>query len=182
MSRRHHKKPRINKLRSLYVWHRYFGLTAALLVLVLALTGLMLNHTERLKLSQSFVQSDWLLDWYKIQLPSEPISYHVAGQWITQIESDLFFNEQRIENDVSQLHGAVELNDMIIAAAGDVVLLLTDDGELIEKLDGTHVFQGALRPLVWWMIGLSCCRRTGSFMWLMKICWLGKKLRMVMSV
>ena len=63
---KHHPKPRIKQLRSLYLWHRYIGLAAALFVIVLTVTGLLLNHTEELGLDSSSVQSDTLLDWYGI--------------------------------------------------------------------------------------------------------------------
>ena len=138
MSHRSHKKPRINKLYSLYVWHRYLGLSAAILVLILAVTGLMLNHTERFQLDQSYVKSNWILDWYKVKLPSKLKSYQVAGQWITQIDNTVYFNQQVLSGHYAQLHGAVELNEMLIVALDDNIILLTADGELIEKLGSMH--------------------------------------------
>ncbi len=41
MTRRN--KNRIKLLRSLYVWHRYMGLTASLFVVMLTITGLALE-------------------------------------------------------------------------------------------------------------------------------------------
>ncbi|HED18424.1 MAG TPA: PepSY domain-containing protein, partial [Gammaproteobacteria bacterium] len=66
MSRHHRRKQRF-KLRSFYVWHRYMGVGAAAFMLVIAVTGVLLNHTEGLQLDSRHVQSNWILDWYGIQ-------------------------------------------------------------------------------------------------------------------
>ena len=36
-----------------FLWHRRIGLVAIVLVIILAITGIMLNHTEELKLDES---------------------------------------------------------------------------------------------------------------------------------
>ena len=67
------------KLKSLYVWHRWVGLVAALFVIVLAVTGLALNHTEELQLDARHVRTAWLLDWYGISLPDEVPAWRAGG-------------------------------------------------------------------------------------------------------
>ncbi len=49
MTRHPKARSRAKLLRSLYVWHRYLGLSAALFVILLSATGLALNHTELLQ-------------------------------------------------------------------------------------------------------------------------------------
>ena len=65
------------KMKSLYIWHRYAGIIAALFTLLLAITGIALNHTQRLQLDQIFVQADWMLDWYDIDLPAAETAYRL---------------------------------------------------------------------------------------------------------
>src|SRR3569832_2386568 len=61
---RHKKRPHGLKLRSLYLWHRYFGLSAALYKQNQTTTNQKHKQTKHLKLDQRHVQTDWLLDWY----------------------------------------------------------------------------------------------------------------------
>jgi len=50
-----------------FLWHRRIGLFALVLVVILAITGLMLNHTEKLGLAESYISREWLLNWYGIE-------------------------------------------------------------------------------------------------------------------
>jgi len=45
MTRHNKKKSRAKLLRSLYIWHRYIGIGAAVFVIILAVTGLV--HPQR---------------------------------------------------------------------------------------------------------------------------------------
>lgn len=51
-------------LRPWYRWHRRIGVTAALLTVILAVTGLLLSYNVALKLDKIFIQQEWLLSWY----------------------------------------------------------------------------------------------------------------------
>ena len=52
------RRPRLVGL--LWRWHRRLGLLAALFVLVVAVTGIVLNHTSGLALDRRFVDWSWL--------------------------------------------------------------------------------------------------------------------------
>ena len=80
MTRHHKDKSRAKLLRSLYIWHRYMGLAAALFVIVLAVTGLALNHTQELGLDSNYVKSGALLNWYGVQAPENITSYPVDNR------------------------------------------------------------------------------------------------------
>lgn len=133
MSRHHRRKQRF-KLRSFYVWHRYTGISAALLVLIACVTGILLNHTEKIGLDSSFVHSDWLLDWYGIQAPDELLTYNVGDRFITLMGPHLYLNRREIEGNHYNLVGAINTGDLIVIAASDSILLLTSRGEMVEKL------------------------------------------------
>jgi len=134
MKRHKHKKKPLVKLRSLYLWHRYMGLSAALLVMILAVTGLFLNHTEKFELDSQFIESNWLLDWYDIEPPQRIISYTAQGNTVSLVEDQLYLNKQFISGHYDSLAGAIYFQDMIIVAIDKQLLLFTTDGELIERL------------------------------------------------
>lgn len=123
------------KLKSLYVWHRWLGLFAALFVIVLAATGLALNHTETLRLDERHVQNGWLLEWYGIAPPDEVAAWRAGEHWISQWERRLFLDRRDLgEFDDGPLRGAVQSGELLLVALRDSLLLLTPDGELVDRL------------------------------------------------
>ena len=125
------------KLKSLYVWHRWVGLVAALFVIVLAVTGLALNHTEELELDARHVRTAWLLDWYGISLPDDVPAWRAGEHWISQWDRRLYLDTRDLgEHSDGRLRGAVAWNGLLIVALDRALLLLTERGELVEKLAG----------------------------------------------
>ena len=80
------------KLRSMYNWHRYVGVTAALFVVLLSITGLALNHTDELELDKRHIENTVILDLYNIRAPTGPPSFPAVGHWISQWEKNRNFN------------------------------------------------------------------------------------------
>lgn len=135
MTRHHKNKSPARLLRSLYVWHRYLGLTAALFVAWMALSGLLLNHTDDLHLDARHISSNALLDWYGIHAPAGIRVFHTKTLTLAGMGGNLYVN-QRLQADVSgTLVGAVDFADMVVVALTDRLLLLTPAGALIERLD-----------------------------------------------
>ncbi len=125
------------KLKSLYVWHRWLGLAAALFVIVLAVTGLALNHTEALGLDERHVGSEWLLDHYGIRLPETVPAWRAGDHWISQWERRLYLDDRDLgEQGEGRLRGALYWNGMVLVALDDALLLFTPDGERIDVLAG----------------------------------------------
>ncbi|MFQ5642695.1 MAG: PepSY domain-containing protein [Thiogranum sp.] len=133
MSRQHRRKQRF-KLRSFYVWHRYMGVSAALFTLVIAVTGVLLNHTEDFQFDSAHIQSDWILDWYGIEAPRDMRSFRAGDRHITLMGEHLYLNRREIEGSYRELAGALQKDDMFIVVVSDSILLLTQRGELIERL------------------------------------------------
>lgn len=119
-------------------WHRKLGIGAALFVILLAITGMLLNHTQELGLHEIYVQNETLLNWYDIGTKSPVTGYQVDGNWIVQVGERLFFNRELFDEQTVALHGAVTFDDMIVIAAKDRLLLISRQGEMIEKLGGAE--------------------------------------------
>ena len=131
MTRKH---PHRIKLRSMYQWHRYTGVSIALFVIIVSVTGILLNHTDYFKLSTTYVQQHWLLNWYGIRPPEKIISYSAKNHWISQWDDRLFFNQHDLGHASSKLVGAVNYEQMIVIAQENSLLLVTPQGELIERI------------------------------------------------
>jgi hypothetical protein len=135
MTRHHKNKSPARLLRSLYVWHRYLGLAAALFVVWLALSGLLLNHTDDLKLDARYISSDALLDWYGIHAPTDITLFRTKTLTLAGMGGHLYINQRLQPGIGGTLVGAVDFGDMVVVALSDHLLLLTPGGELIEQLD-----------------------------------------------
>ena len=122
------------KLKSFYVWHRYMGVVAALFAVVLSVSGLALNHTDALRLDSRFTNVGWLLDWYGIDGPETAESYALADHWITLLGDRLYLDETPLPGRFSELTGAVALPELLLVVADGDALVLTSEGELVERL------------------------------------------------
>lgn len=147
MPRSKHRHQRPGKWRSLFLWHRYIGLTVSLLVLILVITGVALNHTETLRLDQRQINSPWLLDWYGIKTSQAGPGYDVNGQHITQVGERIYLDTHALTQVQGQLRGAVRLSDMLVLLVDTRLLLLTPQGEQIDQLSADNGLPGAPRQL-----------------------------------
>lgn len=134
MTRHPKTRSRAKLLRSLYLWHRYLGLAAALFVILLAITGLALNHTEALDMDATHVQSDLLLDWYGIHAPEEFASFAAGNIVFSEVNQHIYQGTERLVELRAPLIGAVSTRDTVILASLDQLTILNADGEVIEHL------------------------------------------------
>jgi len=118
------------------------GVSAAVFVLIVAVTGLLLNHTEDFQFDSDHIKSDWLLDWYGIRAPDSMQTFLAGDRHLTLMGEHLYLNRTEIKGNYRQLVGAVLFNDTFIVAMSHNILLLTLRGEIIEHLqdkDGVPV-------------------------------------------
>lgn len=117
-----------------FLWHRRIGLLAIVLVIILSITGILLNHTERFKLDSTFVDTPLLLSWYGLEPNSEPLSYDIGGSIITQWGAQVFLDKQPVAQHNKTIRGAIMAEKFIVIAFERDVLLLTPSGELVELI------------------------------------------------
>lgn len=131
-----HRRPHGLRLRSLFLWHRWLGVSAALFVVALAITGALIEYSNDLHLDRRHVQSTWVLDWYGIAPPATVVGYPAAGHWIAQVGERLYFDARELEGG-TPLRGAVGTPDGIAVAGGDeIIMVTTADGNVIDRLGG----------------------------------------------
>jgi len=130
MTRSNRKKP-----FAFFLWHRRMGLAALVFMIVLSITGIMLNHTESLNMDETSIESDLLLNWYGLNPKGASINYKADEYSISQWDGQLFFNSSALLNSKSTLLGAVIFNGIIAAALDRNILLLDTTGEIIENIN-----------------------------------------------
>ncbi len=128
-----------------FLWHRRIGLFALTLVIILAITGIMLNHTEQFKLDKTYVDNGWLLNWYGIEPKDKPISFRVGEHIISSWHDQLFFDALAITSLEQNIHGAIMGEQFIVVALDNALILLTPDGELVERISTSISFSDIQR-------------------------------------
>lgn len=124
------KKRRSSAMRRL---HRSFGVIAAIFVLFMVLSGLAINHSNDLELDQRHVSQSFLLSWYGLGKPPGIYSYAVDDNWLSFAGSQLYLNDKSVATIVDGV-GAVTNGKLYIAAGSDELLLLDEDGNLVERI------------------------------------------------
>ncbi len=121
--------------------HRYLGLAASLIVVGLVITGVLLNHAERLELHERPVRSERVLDWYGMSPESDPMSYRLETGWIVGLEGDVYWNAEPVAASDSPLIGAVALPEFLVVASRDAIVLLNGDRPtaVIDRLDSASL-------------------------------------------
>lgn len=153
-------------LRVLARSHRWLGLGAALFVLWLAATGLLVNHAEDLGLARATVRSHWLLDVYRIGAPAVAAAYPAGEHWLVQADRSLYLDGRYVAalGDEERLLGAVELGESYAVATGTRLRLLDRDGAPVETIGPAHGLPGDLHRLGTAARGLLAVRtRDGVF-------------------
>lgn len=123
----------------LWRWHRRTGLAAAAIMIVVALTGIALNHTSELSLAKQPISQNWLLNFYGIKTPQLKSFQLTEKHWLTGDDrSGLYLNERSIGACRGQLVGGVSFQAGFIAACEEELLLLDEQGELLEKISAVY--------------------------------------------
>ena len=138
MSKHSHARNAIRKRGSLLpfiIFHRWAGLSAFILLLTLAITGIMLNHTEGLDLHKTYIKSQQIQQWYGIKMPQQQNFIQLENIQLAQVGKQLYFNQIRLPDEDSALLGAYKANDYIVISTRNSLYLITFEGDLIEKLD-----------------------------------------------
>jgi hypothetical protein len=113
--------------------HRSIGAGAAIFVFFMVLTGLVINHSNGLGLDQRHVSQPFLLGWYGLGKPENIQSYAVGDDWLSFAGSQLYLNDNSVAT-ISDGAGAVSLGELLIAAGSDELLLLDQQGNLVERI------------------------------------------------
>lgn len=121
----------------LWRWHRRTGVAIFAFLIVLATTGVVLNHTSDLGLDQRFVEPRWLTALYSQSAQDAP-AYRLGEHWVSRSASGhLYVDTTQVATCLGELVGAVTVQEMLVAACTEELLLVTPGGELIESVNAS---------------------------------------------
>ncbi len=119
-------------------WHGRMGVLAASFVLLLAFTGLCLNHVSGWGFDTKALRSPTLLGLYGMAEVSTVVSYPLADAYISESNGQLFYQAEEIARCDGALVGALALSinsaAQIVVACEQELLLFSPNFQLIEKV------------------------------------------------
>ena len=119
-------------------WHGRMGVLAASFVLLLAFTGLCLNHVTGWGFDRKALRSPALLGLYGMAEASTVLSYPLAEVYISESNGQLFYQAEEIARCEGALVGALALSTtspaQIVVACERELLLFSPTFQLIEKI------------------------------------------------
>ncbi|HSN51635.1 MAG TPA: hypothetical protein VLS87_03820, partial [Woeseiaceae bacterium] len=124
--------------------HRWVGVALVLFVLLLAASGIALNHASRWGLDRRHLDWPWLLDAYGIQAPAPTASFADGGLRATLLGGRLFLDNEEIAEDVAGLAGIAALGPLVLVGTRDTLYVLTSAGELVEAIDAAAGMPGPI--------------------------------------
>jgi uncharacterized iron-regulated membrane protein len=105
------------------------------LLVLLAVTGVALNHSGALGLDRYYLAAPWLLERYRIPDIEIGASFAVDGRRVTAAGGRQFLDAVAIDAaGIDALAGAVAVGDEIALAAAAEVVLVNRSAELIDRL------------------------------------------------
>jgi hypothetical protein len=121
-------------------WHRRVGIAAALLVVLAASTGVLINHADALGLARRHVHAAWLLHLYGIEPPRCTVSFALEGHALSACGGRLFVDQHALAlPELDALVGAEAATPAAWLLAGrHQALLLTPAGVFIDRLPYPH--------------------------------------------
>jgi hypothetical protein len=125
--------------RTILAWHRWLGLTSALFLVSLSLTGLALNHTEWLKLDQISVRNSFILQRYGMAGGAEITTFRIhQSDTLAHLDGQLFYNGSTLASGSTPL-GIVEGDPITVVATGEGLIYLSTSGELVETISNSQL-------------------------------------------
>ena len=114
-------------------WHARIGFAAIVLVLLLALSGIALNHGHALGLDGRRAHSTWLAHWYGM-VSEPPQAFRSGKHQLVAANGRWILDGRSVAEDASRPIGFVTLAGMHFIAAATEIHMIQADGALVDKL------------------------------------------------
>lgn len=113
--------------------HRWVGLLIAAPVIILALTGMMLNHVEFLGLHQRTLPV-FMASLYGVPAPEPIVAVEADGRWWSFVDDQLFLQDQPLGQCARPHGGVAAVGSLYVVGCDGALLLLDSNGSLVERI------------------------------------------------
>lgn len=120
--------------------HRWAGISAAVFLLLLAVTGIALNHSSSLGLDTIRVDNALILDAYGIQSPAIGPGFQTGERWLTQVEGRVYLDALEVDAlSLDALVGAVAWDGLFIVVSPDQIVTINQQAEVVDRAAGLRL-------------------------------------------
>lgn len=123
----------------LHRWHRRLGLLSALFVLWLAVSGLLLHHTDLLHLDPVRISAPWLTQWYGLSASAPDTGYIAGSHWLAGTDEATVLDGHALSPPIPHVLGMVESGGLLAVATPHALVLLTPQGQRVDELKGPQL-------------------------------------------
>lgn len=114
-------------------WHRWLGLALVAPIVVLSVTGILLNHLDRLSWAAQPLPP-FLARWYGASVPEKIPGLTLNGRGYAHAHNTLFIEAGPALYCQSPFRGVVALERLNVAGCANELLMMTSEGQEIERL------------------------------------------------
>ena len=111
--------------------HRFLGIVLVIFVLILSVTGTLLQHAEEFKIRQTYASSTFAKNVYGIE-PCEIYSAPIETKWISICNNNLYFDDNKIVNNIKSLKSVFKDNDNFIIMYDGYKITLSENAEILD--------------------------------------------------
>lgn len=150
-------------------WHKKLGLVVGPVLVVLVVTGILLNHSDYFQWSERTVSSPIVGNLYGVAADENVSGFQTSYGAILQRGERVYRDGHALTQCKDRLVGAVSLTEFLVAACRDVSLYLPS-GELVETL---QTLPSAPQRLGVWQQQLVVSNAQGNYFYDdLDACWL----------
>jgi hypothetical protein len=115
--------------------HRWLGKSIVVFIVFLAVSGVVLNHGDALRLDSRYVSWPWLLDAYGLDVPAPAASFAAGERRATLLGERLFLDAREADVSIEALTGMVAIGPLVVIGDQRRVHVFLETGELVETID-----------------------------------------------
>lgn len=130
-------------------WHRNVGLSSCLFVIVVVITGLLIQHAHTLNFDQKHISSAWLMNVYGISLPERQLAFVDGDNALVQLDNLLYINEQPLISCDEPVLGFVTLDaEQLLVLCDDSLVVASSKAEVLERITAAYGLPEQLSAIV----------------------------------
>ena len=126
----------------LLLLHRRIGLVVIWLVLWLATTGILLNHSHDLNLDEIPLKSAWLQKLYGLESEPPAMAYPMGQGWLLALPGAYYLEGRIIPADYGTLVGGVKIKSLSLLVTNESVVVFDQQGDVLEVQGVFHGLEG----------------------------------------
>jgi hypothetical protein len=122
-----------NGQKSLRIWHRRLGLASAVFLILLIISGVLLNHSHDLQLDTRPVRQSWLLNHYGIGAPQHVAQFNSATEPLQVADNMLWLGSLKLLEAQDNIVAAGYMGKLILAIDKQQLYVVNLQGQLLER-------------------------------------------------